>query len=92
MTDNPNCAIMNQKGKKMDDFAFQIYNGHTLEDGTIDVFAYTNDNLDLGYPNEYAAWSYVVKNNEEFFQRVGGKTRTGCSGIKVTIILDGKVI
>jgi hypothetical protein len=76
----------------MNDFAYQIYDGHTQESGTIDVFAYTNDNLDLGYPNEYAEWSYIVKNKAAFFQRVGGKSRIGCSGIKVTVKLDGKVV
>jgi len=74
-----------------DYYAFQTMEGHTKEDGTIEVFVYTNDNLDLGYPNERASWDFICKTKEAFIGRCGN-TRFGCSGIMVTVTLDGKKV
>jgi len=71
--------------------AYQIEEGYTRDNGTIDVFVETNDNLDLGYPNEFASWKFTCKNKEAFDKRCG-KSHYGCSGIKVTVKLDGKEI
>jgi hypothetical protein len=71
--------------------AFEVRDGYTKADGTIDVFVETNDNLDMGYPNEYATWNFKCKDRKAFDDRCG-KTRVGCSGIRVFINLDGKAV
>ena len=65
--------------------------GTTLQDGRIFVREWTNDNLDQGVPNECAEWDWTAKDRAAFAKRAG-RSRTGCSGVKVTITLDGKRI
>lgn len=65
--------------------------GYSREDGSIFVREWTDDNLDEGSPNESAEWEWRARDREAFVKRAG-KTRTGCSGVKVFVTLDGKRI
>ena len=65
-----------------------VSEGFTQEDGSIIVQQCTNDNEDRGYPAEYTQWEITYK-NKEHFDKVCGKSRRGCMGSKVTVILDG---
>lgn len=71
--------------------AYQRYDGYSQEDGSINVTAITNDDLDLGCANEEATWSFCCQNKEEFNKRCG-KSRIGISGIQVFVFLDGTQI
>lgn len=66
----------------------RIY-GFSNPDGTVTACVSTNDNLDTGYPSEFAEWTTRIKSVEEFHRRYG-KSRTGCSGVEVEVFLDGK--
>jgi hypothetical protein len=63
----------------------------TLPDGSIEAMIYTNDNLDLGYPNEEVSWTNHYKDVKEFLEREG-LSRVGPSGIMVEILLDNTKI
>lgn len=62
-------------------FDYDIYDAGI--DGII-VECSTNDNLDRGYPSEYARWTERYKTVEEALKRTG-KSRTGVSGTIVTV-------
>ena len=63
--------------------------GHTREDGRVMAYVSTNDNLDLGYPSEYASWTTRYSSAESFRQHAG-YTRVGILGCRVTVTLDGE--
>jgi hypothetical protein len=72
--------------------AWQRYDLHTMDDtGHIRGDCSTNDNADLGHPNEFAQWRVIYKDEAEMLKRTGG-THTGISGIKVRVVLDGKEV
>lgn len=60
------------------------------EDGNVTVYHSTNDNLDLGYPSEYASWETYPKTIEQAL-KVSGKSRQGI-GCKVDVYLNGEKI
>lgn len=76
---------------EMDSGAKMSYDGHTMSNGRIRVDCWTNDNYDKGYPSGDAGWTVTVPNRESF-NRHCGKSRTGISGIKVTVTLDGEEV
>lgn len=55
------------------------------------VYESTNDNLDTGYPSEYASWTTRFKNTEDALKHTG-KSRTGIFGSEVTVTLNGNKI
>lgn len=59
--------------------------------GCVTVVHETNDNLDRGYPNECARWESTYASLEDALKRCGG-TRVGCSGVLVTVTVDGVVV
>ena len=63
--------------------------GTTLHDGRVSVWEWTDDNLDEGVPTESAEWNWTAKDRDAFLKRAG-KSRTGCSGVRVFVTLDGK--
>ena len=67
--------------------AWQRYDLFTNADGSIEGTASTNDDRDLGYPNEESQWDVRYRNREEMLKRTGG-SHIGCSGIRVTVYLD----
>jgi len=71
--------------------AYTVYRGWTRDHGKIVVDWYTNDNLDYGISSEYASRRYTLANRQQF-DRVCGKSRTGCGGTRVEVYLDGKKI
>jgi hypothetical protein len=71
--------------------AWQTYHLNTNPDGTITGVTRTNDDEDRGYPNTYAAWNVRFSCLEDMKHRTGG-THTGCSGIRVTVYLDGQKV
>lgn len=69
--------------------AYQRYDGYTNPDGTIHVDVITNDDNDDGLPDEDTVeWTLRCPDRAAFDKRVG-RSRTGCSGIAVTVTLDG---
>jgi hypothetical protein len=60
----------------------------TLDDGRIEATFETNDNLDRGYPTEFATWKDTFKSLDSF-ARTAGFTRTGALGAVVDVELDG---
>lgn len=71
--------------------AWEEINAYTQDDGSIEAVVTTNDNLDRGGPSEYAQWTVRYRNREEF-DRHAGRSRTGISGIRVSIWLDGEEV
>ena len=64
----------------------------TNPDGSITGITTTNDNLDRGYPTEFASWPERFANIEALAQRYPRRGEwTGISGIEVTITLDGEI-
>jgi hypothetical protein len=63
--------------------------GTTNDDGTIHAVIETNDNLDRGYPTEYARWEDTYKSLSSF-RNCSGFSRQGCLGTVVEIELDGQ--
>jgi hypothetical protein len=59
--------------------------------GNILVRVSTNDNLDQGYPTEYAMWSNRFQSLKEAVKDTGG-TRRGWNGAKIEVYLDGEVL
>lgn len=73
-------------------FAWQTYEGVTLDDGSIEVLVMTNDDNDDGYPDGTTAeWTMTFKNRAAF-DRSCGRCRIGISGIRVWVRLDGQEI
>jgi hypothetical protein len=70
---------------------FLRYDAWTLEDGRIMVDASTNDNRDFGYVSEDASWTFGPM-TPATFAAVCGVCRVGCSGILVTVTLDGQYV
>ena len=65
--------------------------GFTQLDGSIVIYCSTNDNLDYGEPSEFAEWTSKAKDRAQF-DKIYGKSRTGCVGTVVTVTLDGKTL
>lgn len=61
----------------------------TLDAGRIRAYHATNDNLDRGYPTEYAEWTTTYRSLEGF-RILCGVTRVGVLGCRVTVTLDGE--
>jgi hypothetical protein len=70
------------------DAATHRIEGWTNEDGSINVDEWTNDDQDQGTPNESAEWHWRARDRESFLKRAG-KSRTGVSGVRVFVSLDG---
>ena len=71
---------------------WQRYDLCTCTDGTITGVTATNDNDDDGYPdNDVESWEVRYRNREEMIKRTGG-SHIGCSGISVTVYLDGREV
>lgn len=68
--------------------AWQQTVAYTNGDGSIVAHTSTNDDQDLGIPNSYAEWKGEHKTLESF-QKSAGFSRTGISGVRVTVELDG---
>jgi hypothetical protein len=68
---------------------WQRYEGWTRPDGSVMAFIATNDDRDLGYPNEFSSLT-VKYPSVEHFRRSVGYTRVGMSGCEVTVTLDGE--
>jgi len=62
---------------------------HTGAGGVITGRAWTNDNLDLGYPSEDANWDVSYKNKESAIKNTGG-SHIGVNGCEVEVTLDGQ--
>lgn len=71
--------------------AWHRIDAYTNPDGSIRATESTNDNLDHGYPSEFAEWERFFRNRAQFDSQAG-RSRVGCSGIEVTVILDGERI
>lgn len=71
--------------------AYQSYDLFSEADGTISGTTTTNDDRDLGYPNTEASWNVTYRNHAEMLKRTGG-SHYGCSGIRVTVYLDGQEV
>lgn len=71
--------------------AYHNYLLQTNPDGSISGTSETNDNLDHGVPSEHASWSVEYKDRAAMDKAVG-KSRTGCSGVRVNVYLDGEIL
>lgn len=60
----------------------------THDDGSATIYSETNDNLDSGYPSEYARWSTNWANAKSALE-YAGKSRIGCMGAVVTVTVNG---
>ena len=69
--------------------AWQRYVLWTLADGKIEGQCSTNDNLDTGYPNEYADWKVSYKDKASMLKNLSGGSHVGISGVRVSVELDG---
>jgi hypothetical protein len=69
--------------------AWQRYDAHTEPGGLIRARCETNDNLDLGYPSEYASWELTWPNLGSFLRAVSGGSHQGVL-CQVTVTLDGR--
>lgn len=70
--------------------AYIRYDMRTRADGVILGWVQTNDNNDDGYPDGTTEeWETSFKTRADFDRRVG-RNRTGISGIKVIVVLDGE--
>jgi hypothetical protein len=58
----------------------------------------TNDNLDRGYPSEYASWTDELRPTEHHPDalaracRYAGVSRVGISGIEVEVYVNGQLV
>lgn len=69
--------------------AWQTYDLYSQPNGTITGVTETNDDNDDGFPDPtIETWDVSYKSHEEMMRRTGG-THVGCSGIAVTVYLDG---
>jgi hypothetical protein len=68
--------------------AWQRYNAWTELGGKIRARCETNDNLDRGYPSEYASWELTWPSLAVFLRHVGGGSHQGV-GCTVTVTVDG---
>lgn len=77
----------------MDDYAWQRYNLYTAADGSISGTTATNDNNDDGYPDKEGIerWHVSYRDRADMIRRTGG-SHTGCSGVEVTVFLDGQLV
>lgn len=57
--------------------------------GGAHVHAATNDNLDTGYPSEFAEWHLHFRRLADALRHTG-VCRTGVSGVRVTVTLNGE--
>lgn len=57
----------------------------------VEVFAWTNDDQDRGYPNDDAGWAMDFDTVEQALKHTG-TSRVGISGVRVTVTLDGEKI
>ncbi len=64
------------------------YDITTLEDGSATAQAWTNDNRDRGHETEEATWDLRFPSLEAALRQCG-RSRVGCSGIVVTVRVDG---
>lgn len=71
--------------------ARHTYHLRTEADGRVTGRAWTNDNLDRGYPSEEADWPVSYPNRESALHQTGGSHR-GCNGCVVDVFLDGHLI
>ena len=69
--------------------ARHTYDLFTNGDGTVSGRAWTNDNLDRGYPSEDADWEVKYTSREEAQKSTGG-THRGINGCFVEVLLDGE--
>lgn len=77
----------------MIDFAYTRYEIQTLDPETVVLYTETNDNLDYGYPTEFAKWSdtYTGPDALAKAKRHTGVSRQGV-GHRVYVTLDGETI
>lgn len=68
--------------------ALHTYVLHTGSDGSISGTAWTNDNLDLGYPSEEADWPVRYADLAGALKSTGG-THRGVNGCHVQVLVDG---
>lgn len=71
--------------------AWQTYDVEPDGLGGATVYAATNDNLDLGYENQHATWDLRFRRLADAFRHVG-LSRTGVSGVRVTVRYEGEVL
>jgi hypothetical protein len=69
--------------------AWQRNDAHTEPGGLIRARCETNDNLDLGYPSEYASWELTWPDLHSFLRAVRGGSHQGMLR-QVTVALDGR--
>ena len=69
--------------------AWQVARGWTRTDGSVFVRVMTNDEFDRGYPSGHGEWEFVCASRMDFDRRCG-VSRTGSSGVKVDVYLDGQ--
>ena len=70
--------------------SWQRYDLQTQPNGTVHANVSTNDDCDLGYPNDHASWNWIAMDREDALRRTGGGSHVGSSGCVVTVVLDGK--
>ena len=71
--------------------AFQRYDLVTCAEGRIKGVCSTNDDQDLGVPNDAASWSVDYPSYEAMLRETGGCHR-GVSGVRVDVLLDGRLV
>jgi hypothetical protein len=71
--------------------AHHAYFCRTLDDGGVHCYIWTDDDEDLGQPNTIEGWDEAYNGAASMEQQVG-RTRFGVSGVRVLVVLDGKVI
>ena len=59
--------------------------------GKVSVVHSTNDNLDRGYPSEYATWTETYKSVDEALSFTG-KSRTGVVGCIVEVYVNNEKV
>ncbi len=72
----------------MTDGTWHQVEAFTREGGRIEAFVSTNDNEDRGVPGPVESWTQDYR-DRDLFDRCVGKSRIGCLGCEVTVILDG---
>jgi hypothetical protein len=72
--------------------AWQRYELYTRDDGLIAGMTSTNDNLDTGYPGEYADWKVEYKDKASMLKALSGGSHIGISGVHVEVYLDGEEV
>ena len=70
------------------DIAWSRWVGTTNPDGTIAVYWSTNDDLDQGYPTEYAELRYTEPDRSRFLAHAGGGAGWGFACYRY-VVLDG---